>query len=303
MNTKNLLASYLTSLEVRSRRGAISHRTRITYEAGLKTYAKLVGDAPVSTETYTNFLKRVQGKESTVLTKKSAVLDFYRYCHAEHGIAIDILELQDASHRYAPRKTEQLPEFDEAQVNKLIQAAEKLSGNLVNLRNRALLISAADTGLRAFEICGLKISDLKTDRVVIVGKRRKKAVVRFSPRAIQYIQEYLSARAELDSQYPDRSALPLFARHDKSASTNVYPLLPGGFWAAVKAVGEAAGVDVDKVWPHALRHSFVTNILKVSGNLKLAQELARHANIQMTQHYAHLTDADLDKGYDAIFGG
>jgi site-specific recombinase XerC len=45
----------------------------------------------------------------------------------------------------------------------------------------------------------------------------------------------------------------------------------------------------------------VTTVLRASGNLKLAQELARHANISVTQRYAHISDDELDKGYHDIF--
>jgi site-specific recombinase XerC len=47
----------------------------------------------------------------------------------------------------------------------------------------------------------------------------------------------------------------------------------------------------------------VTTVLRASGNLKLAQELARHASIQVTQRYAHLSDDELDRGYHEIFEG
>jgi site-specific recombinase XerC len=56
-------------------------------------------------------------------------------------------------------------------------------------------------------------------------------------------------------------------------------------------------------YPHSFRYYFVTTILRASGNLKLAQELARHSNIQITQRYAHLSDDELDKGYYEIFEG
>jgi len=46
---------------------------------------------------------------------------------------------------------------------------------------------------------------------------------------------------------------------------------------------------------------FVTTVLKGSGNLKLAQELARHSDIQVTQRHAYLSDDELDKGYYDIF--
>jgi len=45
----------------------------------------------------------------------------------------------------------------------------------------------------------------------------------------------------------------------------------------------------------------VTTVLRASGNLKLAQELARHRSISVTQRYAHLSDDELDRGYYAIF--
>ncbi len=58
---------------------------------------------------------------------------------------------------------------------------------------------------------------------------------------------------------------------------------------------------VGKITPHSFRHFFVTRILANTGNLKLAQSLARHQNIAVTQRYAHLSDDELDKGYIDVF--
>ena len=38
-------------------------------------------------------------------------------------------------------------------------------------------------------------------------------------------------------------------------------------------------------------------MLRSSGNLKLAQELARHRNIAVTQRYTHLSNDELDRGF------
>jgi site-specific recombinase XerC len=67
-------------------------------------------------------------------------------------------------------------------------------------------------------------------------------------------------------------------------------------------VRQALGAEAEgRITPHSLRHYFVTTVLRASGNLKLAQELARHASIQVTQRYAHLSDDELDRGYHEIF--
>jgi len=59
--------------------------------------------------------------------------------------------------------------------------------------------------------------------------------------------------------------------------------------------------SIGSITPHSFRHYFVTTVLRASGNLKLAQELARHRNIAVTQRYAHLSDDELDRGYEQIF--
>jgi len=59
---------------------------------------------------------------------------------------------------------------------------------------------------------------------------------------------------------------------------------------------------VGTISPHSFRHYFVTTVLRGSGgNLKMAQELARHKNIQVTQRYAHLSDDELDRGFYDVF--
>ena len=67
-------------------------------------------------------------------------------------------------------------------------------------------------------------------------------------------------------------------------------------------VQEALGAEaVGTITPHSFRHYFVTRVLQASGNLKLAQELARHRSIAVTQRYAHLSDNELDQGYWEVF--
>jgi len=48
----------------------------------------------------------------------------------------------------------------------------------------------------------------------------------------------------------------------------------------------------------------VTRAMNESGgNLRVAQELARHSDLSTTERYAHLEEAELDEQYERIFGG
>jgi integrase len=139
----------------------------------------------------------------------------------------------------------------------------------------------------------------------VVGKGDREAIVRFSYRSLGAIKEYLGARAGLDgSSGRVLSSLPLFARHDKGAGKKVKPITTTtGRKIVANRVREFLGKDaVGSITPHSFRHYFVTTVLRGSGgNLKLAQELARHKNIAVTTRYAHLADDELDKGYFRIF--
>jgi integrase len=47
---------------------------------------------------------------------------------------------------------------------------------------------------------------------------------------------------------------------------------------------------------HESRHTAITEFLRSEGNLKLAQQLARHRTIQTTADiYGHLDDVDLER--------
>jgi integrase/recombinase XerC len=99
------------------------------------------------------------------------------------------------------------------------------------------------------------------------------------------------------------TALPLFARHDKGTGKKIKPITPTtGRNIVAERVAQALGNEAEgHITPHSFRHYFVSTILRASGNLKLAQALARHENIQITQRYAHINDDELDKGYYEIF--
>ena len=129
--------------------------------------------------------------------------------------------------------------------------------------------------------------------------------MRFSTRSLGAVKDYLSARAGLDGASGRvLTSLPVFARHDKGAGKKVKPITTTtGRNIVAQRVRECLGKEtVGSITPHSFRHYFVTTVLRGSGgNLKLAQELARHKNIAVTTRYAHLADDELDKGYFEIF--
>jgi integrase/recombinase XerC len=245
----------------------------------------------------------------------TAATGFYEYLAAEKLADINLPRLRMLIKRRARRTSQRLPQFPKEDIQKVItyaqslrmKSAENKRNRLQNLRDRAFILTLADTGLRVHEACNLRRGDIdwQEGKAIIIGKGNQEAVVRFSSRSLTALRDYINTRAEIDGAYGrSLSSLPLFARHDLGAGKRVEPISTTTGRNIVRdRVVETLGQEASgTITPHSFRHYFVTEVLQGSGgNIKLAQKLARHKNIQVTQRYAHLSDEELDKGYYEIF--
>jgi len=245
----------------------------------------------------------------------SAATGFFEYLAAEKLADINLPQMRMLIKRRSRRVGQRLPQFPKADILRVLNYAQSLSQSpsenkrqrLQLLRDRAFILTLADTGLRVHEACNLRRGDVdwQEGKAVIIGKGNQEAIVRFSSRAMSALRDYLNTRAEIDGAYGRAlTSLPIFARHDLGAGKRVEPVsTTTGRNIINLRVREALGEEAaGTITPHSFRHYFVTEVLQGSGgNIKLAQKLARHKNIQVTQRYAHLSDDELDKGYYEIF--
>jgi integrase/recombinase XerC len=244
-----------------------------------------------------------------------AVSGFFEYLAAERLAYPNLPRVKLLVRKRARRVGQRLPQFPRDKIDEVINYAINLTSSnsndnpeyLRSMRDRAFLVTLADTGLRVHEACNLRRGDIDWNegKAMIIGKGDQQAIVRFSSRALKALRDYLAVRGNLDGATGrPLPSLPLFARHDKGAGKKIKPITTTtGRNIVAQRVREALGPDaVGKITPHSFRHYFVTAALVGSGgNLKLAQELARHKNITVTQRYAHLSDQELDEGYSDIF--
>ncbi len=248
----------------------------------------------------------------------TATAGFYEFVAAERMSDINLPRMRLLIRQRSRRPGIRLPQFPSDDIERILtfmseparflplEAGDEGIDRLRAMRDTAFLLTLADTGLRVHEACALRRGDIDWNegRAIVIGKGNQEALVRFSSRSMKALKDYLSARASLDggSGRP-LGSLPLFARHDKGAGKKVKPITTTtGRNIVAERVEQILGKEsVGRITPHSFRHYFVTTVLRGSGNLKLAQELARHKNIQVTQRYAHLSNDELDKGYYEIF--
>lgn len=247
----------------------------------------------------------------------SAVIGFYEYLEGSGLAEPNLPRLKQLLKRRVRRPGQRLPQFPRDAIEKVLDYAERLSNapvendieRLRNLRDRAFLLTLADTGLRVHEACKMRRGDLDWNegKAILIGKGDKQAVIRFSTRSLNALRDYLAARAVLDgAARKPLGSLPLFMRHDPGARKGDNQFKPvtteTGRNIVEERVKEALGASAaGTITPHSFRHYFVTIVLRASGNLKVAQALARHSNISTTSLYTHLANDELDKAYWETF--
>ena len=275
-----------------------SERTRNAYMLALRDFFQIVGgtDIPLTKDTYIKFLKETTGMNPTTQALyRSAIKGLYLFA-ADNDPTIETSFFEQTNKRLALRPSKTLILFNREGIEKILTYCETMRNGITELRDRAFIFLLADSGLRVSEACSLRIGsiDLLENRAVVIGKGNKQAVVKFSQRVADALNEYLQAR-----EYTSKAA-PLFIRHSKKTGEHIRQVKAGDMWHAIKARAIEAGVDPATIRVHDFRHYFVTVVLASSGNLKLAQILARHEKIETTGRYAHLV-GDSDKAYDEIF--
>lgn len=302
-----------------------SANTANSYAKGLRLFCQIlekngfsVKETPVSqiTEDSLPWLLDALKKfaPATEQLYSATVTRFFNFLMAEKLSDINLPRMREIVRMRTRRIGQRLPQFPRTDIDQILEffQAMPLSSTeaeyLRDLRDRAFLIVLADTGLRVHEACNLRRGDIdwSEGHAIIIGKGNKQAVIRFSIRSMDALKDYLKVRSKLDgiSGRP-MTSLPIFARHDKGAGKKIKAITPTtGRNIVDERIRQVLGDDAKgRITPHSFRHYFVTKVLRASGNLKLAQELARHANISVTQRYAHISDDELDRGYFDIFDG
>ena len=159
-------------------------------------------------------------------------------------------------------------------------------------RDRAIILTLLDTGLRAMELCSLKISDmnLKTGRVTVThgvvggAKGGKGRTVFLGKVARRAVWRYLANREDRDD-----TESPLFLTTDDRKMT------PNGLRLLIKHLAEKA--DVSKAYPHKFRHTFAITYLRSGGDVFTLQALLGHSSLDMVRHYARIAEIDVEKAH------
>lgn len=180
------------------------------------------------------------------------------------------------------------------QVESLLAAPD--TSTVEGLRDVALLELLYGTGARVSEVCALDVDDIR--RVLddpdlglrLIGKGDKERIVPLGSYAAKAVDAWLirgrPAWAEIGN-----------GEHALLLNTRGRRLSRQSAWAVIRRAGEAAGLDVEHLSPHSLRHSYATHLLDGGADVRVVQELLGHSSVTTTQIYTLVTADHLREVY------
>jgi integrase/recombinase XerD len=190
-----------------------------------------------------------------------------------------------------PKQRRQLPRVPTAaQAERLFSAP--IENTPQGLRNAAALELLYGAGLRASELCQMRVDDINLEAGLVRphGKGKKERVVPIGEPAVEALTNYLrDGRPHL---LKGASHDFVFIGHKGRAISRM------GLFKIVRRLSSAAGLR-QPMSPHKLRHAFATHMLQGGADLRAVQEMLGHASIATTEIYTHIAQTELRKTVDA----
>lgn len=227
-----------------------------------------------------------RGATSRTVARRIASLRRYFTWAARHGLSTD----DPTASLHTPSVKGRLPRpIDEATVVAILDAVDPEAPQWRSRRDRAVLEVLYGSGLRASEVCDLRVGSLSSDgsSLAVMGKGSKERMVPLSEPARDAIGAWLEVRHEVVG---DSSGERLFlgARGGALGRREVARILDD----ACERAGVPGGSH-----PHALRHSFATHLMDNGADTRSIQELLGHSDASTTQRYTHVSKERLRIAY------
>lgn len=176
--------------------------------------------------------------------------------------------------RMIVRMNEQPPRrkfYTREQIRRVLRRCDKLEWLLIKM--------SFECGLRISELANLRLDDIHGRRITFIGKGNKAREVYISPECSERISEWAESQHIIDYLWVrERGSNRLCVDELRYLMRNAF---------------RRAGFN--DFYPHALRHSFATDIQRSGANLLVIKEMLGHSNAMTTERYLHGLEGHLEE--------
>ena len=225
-----------------------------------------------------------KGNNATSINRRlSALRSFYRF-----ALARKLVDKDPVHGVTGPKKGRPLPQFlKENEMDRLLDA-ESWTEGFEDVRDRTIIMTFYETGVRLSELTGLDDSmvDFSNRQLKVTGKRNKQRVIPFGEELLATLRDYMKCRdKEVNLQ---SEALFVTAKGQRMTTSQVRE-------AVRKNLSKVC--TLKKRTPHVLRHTFATAMLNNKAGIESVKKLLGHESLSTTEIYTHTTFEQLKREY------
>lgn len=160
----------------------------------------------------------------------------------------------------------------------------------IALRDCAMVEMLYASGARVGELCGLDLRAIDYERqtIRVLGKGNKERTIPIGNPAMRALKAWLTDGRPAIENEQSESAIFLGARGKRVDQRTVRSVVYNAL---------AALEGMERMGPHALRHSAATHLLEGGADLRTVQEILGHASLATTQIYTHVSTERLQKAF------
>ena len=283
-NNRNLVEGYIEYLFVNKN---LSKNTILSYKDDLKKFISFIEQNDLKKlenniiQNYVKFLSKNFSPKSHS-RKLSSLKAFFNYL-----FDLKLVNKNPIADVDFPKITKTIPKLlSEKEIFTLLERTYNDS-SFKGLRMSVMMEILYATGIRISELVEIKNGDLSEDfsSVLIKGKGGKQRVVPLFGKVKEVLKKYLFEKRHFNTKgsflFPSNSKFGHITRHR--------------FFQLLKKLSLECGINVSKVSPHTIRHSFASHLLERGVDLRIIQESLGHKDISTTQIYTHIQSKKIRK--------
>lgn len=165
---------------------------------------------------------------------------------------------------------------------------------ITSQRNKTMIQLLLNTGLRLSEMTNLKWNDidLMTGQVKVVeGKGLKDRILWLDEETLTML-----------GKWKQRQFKEWGKSHLVFTTRTLHSLDGKAVRSMIKTYSDKAGIK-KHITTHSLRHTFASDLLRDTKNIRIVQKALGHADISSTQIYTHIVDEELEEALKSFRSG
>ncbi|MEJ5202934.1 MAG: tyrosine-type recombinase/integrase [Anaerolineales bacterium] len=271
----------------------LSKSTLIDYAYTLKKFSAVIGDdfnvASISSKQIVHYLASLQVSKKRVKNIYTTLSSFFRWAVAEGYCRTNVVR------SIRPPKPEKRPisPFTRDQIIRMLDATEfsipysrpgkRTCQNTLRhtKRDRLIILILLDTGIRASELCGLRVCDITPEGLYVRGKGSKDRIVPISEEVRKVLLDFVG---------PQNSPNAVVFQTELGN-----PLTPNSLRLIICRIANRA--KVANAHPHRFRHTFAINFLRNGGDPFSLQMILGHETLDMVKRYLAIVQTDIQAAH------